>query len=390
MAKTTYSKKLKNGKEYYFFRLRHKNLSKPKDIYAPTVKELDKKIKAIIYNLDNDISENKECFSAFFKTWLFNVHCLNKKPSTIERYEGIYRNYIKDEKAFTNLKVKDLNANAIQEYYSLLIKRGKSVSIITHLHKLIAPCIRYAYNNNLILKDFSKALVIPKESEKSKLTKEKRVNPFTLGEQKQFIAAIKGNDLEVLLLTALNTGMRKGELLALTWKDIDFTNKVIKVNKSVKRVAIFDDELNKKYKKILQTPKTENSNRIVPIPNVLIDYLKTHEIRYKESKLKAGNLFVDNKLVFSNNFGEYLNGDYVLAKYKDILKNNGLKDKSFHDLRHTYATRLFELGEAPKTVQSLLGHSNVSITLDTYTHVLDSMKETAVSKLNDLYINIGL
>ena len=95
MAKTIYKKKVKNGKEYYFYRLRHKNLLKPKDIYGSSVKELESKIKTITKELDYGVN-NKELFGNFLCDWLFDVHCVDIKPSTKERYEGIYRNYIKN------------------------------------------------------------------------------------------------------------------------------------------------------------------------------------------------------------------------------------------------------------------------------------------------------
>lgn len=101
------------------------------------------------------------------------------------------------------------------------------------------------------------------------------------------------------------------------------------------------------------------------------------------------NLYNDKGLVFSNEFGNYLDPSNVRKRYKRILRKNNITNKTFHDLRHTYATRLFELGENPKTVQMLLGHSSISITLNTYTHVLESMKVKAASKLNDLYLTIG-
>ena len=97
-----------------------------------------------------------------------------------------------------------------------------------------------------------------------------------------------------------------------------------------------------------------------------------------------------NKLVFCNMFGKYLDSGNVLKRFKKVLNEMDLQDMKFHDLRHTFATRLFELGEEAKTVQELLGHSNISITLDTYTHVLDSMKRKAAQKLNDLYQSMGV
>lgn len=384
MAKTTYKKKIKNGKEYYFYRLRHKNLSKPKDLYGSTVKELDTKIKAINNELDNGISGNKEYFGEFIKDWLYNTHLVNKKPSTKERYDSVFRNYIENSSIY-EIKLKDLTASDIQSYYKDLVSQGKSIASIKNLHKLITPCIRYAYDNNRIFKDFTRSIVLPADTEKQKLNKVSDVKPFSLEEQRQFVEAIRGNKLETLFLAALDTGMRQGELFALTWNDIDFNNSCINVNKSFKSVRNIDTG---KYEEVIQTPKTDNSIRIIAIPDHLITKLKKHRTAQKALKLKMANLYEDTQLVFCNEFGRHLDSSNVRKQLKKILSTNGIKDRKFHDLRHTYATRLFELGEEPKTVQSLLGHSNISITLDTYTHVLDSLKKRAASKLNDLYKNL--
>lgn len=386
MAKTIYKKKMINKQEYYFYRLRHKNLKKPKDIYAKTVKELDNKIKTIINELDNNITNNKEYFGTFLKEWLYNTHMLNKKPSTIERYDSIFRNYIENSSIY-DIKLKELTPSDIQTYYNNLINNGKSIASIKSLHKLIGPSIRYAYDSNRIIKDFSRAIIIPKDKEDNKLNKVNDVKPFSIEEQIKFINAIKGHELEMLFLTALDTGLRQGELFALTWNDIDFNTRCISVNKSFKNIKNISTG---KYEGVIQTPKTEKSIRLVPIPVHLIDRLKQYKLSQKALKLKLSNLYQDNTLIFCNQFGKYLDSGNVLKKFKKVLKDNGLKDRKFHDLRHTYATRLFELGEEPKTVQTLLGHSNISITLDTYTHVLDSLKEKAVSKLDDLYRNVGV
>lgn len=386
MAKTLYKKKIKNGKEYYFYRLRHKNLKAPKDIYSTSVKDLESKIKSIVNELDNGISNNKEFFGSFFKDWLYNTHLVNKKPSTKERYDSIYRNYIENSCIY-NTKIKDLSASDIQNYYKDLVSAEKSIAAINNLHKLIAPCIRYAYNNNRIIKDFSRAIVLPKDEEDKKLNSISEVKPFSLAEQMKFLEAIKGHELEMLFIAALDTGLRQGELFALTWKDVDLDNACINVNKSYKGVKNIDTG---KYESITQTPKTNNAIRIVTIPSHLVNKLKQYKLSQKALKLKMGNLYQDNKLVFSNEFGKHLDSSNVRKRLKKLLISNGLADRKFHDLRHTYATRLFELGEDPKTVQTLLGHSNISITLDTYTHVLDNMKEKAASKLNDLYASMGV
>ena len=189
MPKTIYNKKNKNGKEYYFYRLRHPNLKSPRDIYAINIRELEKKIKTLNYELDNGILSTKISFEGFFCNWLFDVHLINKKPSTCEKYEGLYRNYVKNS-CVSNVNIKDISLKDIQNYYNNLYKKGITVSTIKNLNKLVAPCIRYAYDNNLILKDFSKAIIVPKENEDEKLIKKDTVNPFTLNEQLKFMELI--------------------------------------------------------------------------------------------------------------------------------------------------------------------------------------------------------
>ncbi|GAA0121722.1 site-specific integrase [Clostridium faecium] len=388
MAKTVYKKKIKNGKEYYFYRLRHKNLTKPKDVYGATVKELESKIRDIRNELDNNIVNNKDCFETFFLDWLFDVRFLKLKGITKEKYEGVYRNYIKDSD-LSSIKMKDLKVRDIQAYYNKLSKKGKSANCIKMLNKLVAPCIRYAYDNDIIIKDFSRSIVLPKEDEKKKLNKKATVNPFTLEEQKQFVKGIKGHENEMLFLTALNTGMRQGELLALTWDDISFKNNSIRVNKNLSVISEVTKEGRGDTILEVQTPKTKNGVRNVKIPELLSKQLKQYKTKQSKNKVKMGNLYEDNNLVFCDSFGRYLERRNLLDVYKKALKDSGIKTRKFHDLRHTYATRLFELGENPKTVQELLGHSNLSITLDTYTHVLENMKDKAISKLNELYASMG-
>lgn len=389
MARTTYKKKMKNGKEYYFFRLRHKNLKSPRDLYGNTVKELDKKIKDLTFELDHGVQNNKECFENFFESWLFEVNFINKKPSTKERYEGLYRNYIKDS-SISSINIKDINQTDIQKYYNALVKKGISVSTIKQLHKIIAPSLRYAYNNNLIIKDFTKAIILPTEKEEDKLKNMNKINPLTLEEQQIFIEAIKGHELEVLFLTALNTGMRQGELFALTWNDIDFDSNTISINKTAKYVAQVDREGRGKYSVLVQTPKTISSIRTIPIPVFLKDKLKQYKTIQSKNRLRLANIYQNNSLVFCNTYGKYLDSSRVRKDFNKILINNQLQARKFHDLRHTFATRLFELGENPKKVQTILGHSRISTTLDIYTHVLESSKESISSKLDDLYLSMSV
>lgn len=384
MAKTKFKKKIKNGIEYYFFRLSHTNLRKPKDIYAKTTKELTEKIKKITNELDHNIIDIKTTFGDFFSMWLFDVNFLNKKPSTKERYEGLYRNYIKPN-AITSIKLLDLNQIDIQQFYNNLLKKEISVATIKQLNKIIAPSIRYAYNNDLILKDFTGAIILPTESEKDKLKKESQMRVFTLAEQQKFEKLLVDHRLGFLFKVALYTGMRQGELLALKWTDIDFSNNEIHINKSYKVTSDVSKEGRSNCIGLTQTPKTKNSVRIIPIPSLLIPLFKINKKFQKANKLKLANFYVENNLVFCNCYGKHLDPSGIRKDLKKLLKENDLPYIKFHDLRHTYATRLFENNVEAKTVQMLLGHSNISTTLDRYTHVLPNTKHKAVESLNNIY-----
>ena len=386
MPKSIYKKKVVNDNEYYHFRLRHPNLRKPKDLYSKTEKGLKEKIKSITYELDHNVKDNKNTFEEFFSQWLFDIKFIELKPATKIRYETIYRNYVKNS-MIADIRLKDLTAKDIQVYYGRLVKKGKSVATIKSIHKLLCPCIRYAYNNDFIIKDFTGALILPKENNKP--CRKNPVTPFTKEEQQKFIKAIKGHKFEVLFLTALNTGLREGELMALTWADINFKDKYIRVNKNLGVVTEVSKNGRGKSTMQVQTPKTKNGMRKVSIPDFLILILKQYKKNQSEIRLKLANKYNNNNLVFCDECGNYLNKDKITYPYKKILKENNIPTRKFHDLRHTYATRLFELGESAKTVQELLGHSEISMTLNTYTHVLEDMKTNAASKLNELYLTMG-
>lgn len=387
MARTIYKKRTINGKTYFYHRLKHENLNgKYKDIYAPTVKELQEKIKKLNKELNYNIKDTKEYFIDFLTEWLFNVKFLRIKPSTQTLYESVYRVYIK-ECELSNVKVKDISIVMIQRYYKHLLADGITPHTIKSIHKLIAPCIRYAYNNDLIIKDFSKAIELPKEYESIKLLKEEEVQPLTAEEQQIFVQAIKHHKFEMIFILALYSGLRQGELIALTWNDINFDECYINVNKTMAEVVEATQEGRGKIKQTIQTPKTKCSIRKVNIPasvvNMISEYRKTQDIEL--NKYRSLPRFKDYNLVFCNKYGNYLSPRALRQEFKDILIKNNIPPRKFHNLRHTYATRLFELGENPKTVQKLLGHSKLTVTMDTYTHVLDSVKQKAVNKLDILF-----
>jgi len=208
---------------------------------------------------------------------------------------------------------------------------------------------------------------------------------FTDEEIKLIKNSLANNRIQALILLDLGTGLRQGELLALKWSDFSDGYKDLKVQRSIKQVKIIAADGTSEYKTVIQTPKTKCSYRTVPIPSNLIPILENQKIMQKQDKEKAGSSYVDNDFVFTTETGNTIDTRNLRRAYERMLKNAGVEYKKFHAIRHTYATKLFEKGKALKTVQKLLGHSDISITANIYTHVMPEQKIDAAEELNDLF-----
>lgn len=191
------------------------------------------------------------------------------------------------------------------------------------------------------------------------------------------LKAAHDHKLEALLTVALTTGMRRGELLGLHWQDIDLNTGSIQVRRSVNRIG--------KYGLVVSEPKTAKSRRKITLPTFVIDILKQYRVRQQEMKEKVGDLWREMDVVFCNLYGDYIEPSNLYDAFKKLLKTAELPNIRFHDLRHSAATILLGMGVHPKVVQELLGHSNISMTMDVYSHVLPSMQQEAMDKLDDLF-----
>lgn len=322
--------------------------------------------------------------SQWFHTWLFTYRIHDLKPSSFERYEGLYKNYILNS-SIGSIKLKDLKTSHIQTYYnSLVLEKDKSPSTIKTINKCLKSSLSQALKEGYILKNHCLYITLPKEHDN--LNNSDIIRVFTIEEQKLFMnAALKSNN-GLIYIFALGTGLRLGELLALRWSDINLKEKTISITKTIKETYTFDKNEKRHYAIIEQPPKTASSIRKIPLNDNLIDLLQNHRKEQLLSRNENIDIYFDDYLVFCAPSGVYLNSSNVRKSFKRILKKCNLSsDFRIHDLRHTFATRLFEKGVAPKTVQSFLGHSNVQTTLNIYTHVMKDTKSEAINTLNDIF-----
>lgn len=366
-----------NGNEYFRVTrtVSHKADGTPirKTFYGTGIKEANDKADSYMNKLKNGLVTNFEniTIQELMQTWLFEfLHNSSKiKPSTFQRYEGVYRNYIKDSE-ISGLKVHSVNLIQLQTFYNKLTKEKYTYSQIQTLNKVLKVFFNWCIVNGYAIKN--PCLNVEIKGNKSEIINNKRKEVEILTEQEITTIKdyVKGTNFELLFLLDLATGLRQGELLALDWKHIDIKKQEIKVERSVKEVYIYDDEEHKHIETVFQTPKTLTSFRTIPIPDMIINVIKN-------SDNKKGLLFHDVD-------GNPLKGKNVTTQWSKILKACNIPHKKFHAIRHTYGSMLLKNGVDIETVAELMGHSAVSIT-QIYLHSTGNQKQDAVNKLNHLF-----
>lgn len=354
---------------------------KRKDFYGKTKKEVQTKMDDYKKQMSLGLLMNdKITVDQWFFTWLFDFKSKDLAPSTFECYEGVYRLYIKDSD-IGDIKLIDLRTAHLQRYYTKLLDVDKlDASNVKRINKTLKTCLKEAVKQGYLQKNWCDDVNLPK------VKKEDNIKALSKDDQLRLLEALKGVDLELLITFALGTGLRLGEVLGLKWSDIDFKEHTLSVQRSVRRIVEIqrDGSRNRVLKEV--PPKTENSFRTVPIPDSILNKLKSYKREQNELILAIGEDYQNNNYVFCNNDGTIMDPKKPNRRLSSVLKSNDIELITFHGLRHTYCTRLFEAGVPPKTVQSLVGHSDIETTMNIYTHVMKETKMEAVDKINSIFV----
>ena len=300
----------------------------------------------------------------FFKwseTWLNNLQVNSLKPKTYEVYGEIINNHLIPY--FYEYELDEINISNINSYIALKKKTLTNTTINLHI-ALIKLIFKNAFELGIIS-------VNKMSSIKRLKNDEKQITAFSINDEKKIIkyclSSVK--DYEYLgIVLCFYTGLRIGELLSLTWDDIDLKNKTMFINKNISRVKI-----NGTYQNITTIPKTSKSRRTIPICNSLVILLKKLKIKH-----------ISNYVISAKDGKQMLTRTYQHI-FKSLQKKVGItKPLNFHSIRHTFATRAIESGMDVKTLSELLGHSNTSITLNRYVHSMFETKKKAMEKLSKM------
>lgn len=354
---------------------------KRKFFYGKTRQEVAEKLREALNNQSMGIVIDSKniTLQQWLTTWLNEYKKSNIRQTSYEYYLYVIDNYICHEDGIGYIKLKDLRPDQLQKLYNNTLKLDFSPSTVKIMHILLKGAMKQAVQNGLIIRDITEGTVRPKL-----IKGDARV--FTMYEQKRFQDALSNEKYSMLYMLGLGTGLRIGELLGLRWQDINTDEGWLQVRQTLVRVKNTDDNADSKTKLIFQEPKTESGKRTVPIPSNLIPLFEKHEKTQKENKLKSYGLYRDDlNLVFCDKLGEPLEPSNIRSRLYKLTEKAGIDHTNMHALRHTYATRLLEADENTKVLQTLLGHSNIATTLNTYAHVLPESKKEAAEKINHLF-----
>jgi len=302
----------------------------------------------------------------YLNRWLKDVENTVRK-STYERNEQLVRLHIRP--ALGRITLKNLTTTQARWFYRERLDSGLAPATVHKLHIVLHKALKAAVADGLVPRNAAAGLKLPR------ITREE-INPLSPKETHRLLEAASGDRLEALYVLAIATGLRQGELLALKWEDVDLERGVLRVRRTLTRVG---------GKVSLGEPKTKKSRRSVNLTDAAVEALRSHLSRQLEEMEQMGSLYRPGGLVFANETGGLINPSNLRNRsFARLLKRAGLPPTTrFHDLRHTCATLLLSHNVNPKIVSEMLGHSSIAITLDTYSHVLPTMQESAIRALED-------
>ena len=346
-----------------------------------TKKQAEKELASLINRLEtgNYIKPTKMTIALFLEQWLKDYALTNTAPRTYERYSEIVRTHLIP--SLGRITLTQLKPEHLQNYYSQELtsgrlngKGGLSAQTVKHHHRVLAEALKHAVKWGLVTRNVSDAVDPPRPVKKEMATVQAEDIAPLLGEARKMENS-SSVPYYALFYTALHTGMRRGELLALRWCDVDLELMTISVHRSL--------QVLKDSTKIIREPKTPKAKRLIAMTPSLALQLREHKESQSALRLLNNSPIQPDDLIFSDLDGQPINPNTVTPAFNKIAKRVGLKLR-LHDLRHTHATLMLKSGVHPKIVSERLGHATVAFTLDAYSHVVPGLQEAAAKAFDQV------
>jgi integrase len=307
------------------------------------------------------VAHSSQTLAEYMNYWLEHVHKGTIALSTYQDYRGMIDLHIIP--ALGRIHVQKLTMRQVQMFCSSLQEK-LSPGRVRNIHALLHSAIDHAVKEGLVARNVSEDVRLPHEEEKERVV-------LNVEQADQLLKVASVPWLKVALTVAVTTGMRRGEIVALKWSDLDLANRYLQVRRNL--IELRGRGLYEKG------PKTTHSRRKITLPFFVVEMLKEHKANQEEIRRAAGNDWIERDLIFCTENGDYIKPHRLSRAFKRLLKQANLPSMRLHDLRHSAFTILLAMGVPAKVVQEIAGHSHISTTLGTYGHVIPGMHEDAMS-----------
>lgn len=303
----------------------------------------------------------------FLDAWLEDTIKPNLRYKTYMHYRWC-AGHVKAE--IGEIQLRKLTPQHIQRLHAKKRTEGCAPQSVKHFHRMLGKAMNDAVKWGLLERNVVSLVSTPRVPRPDMCV-------LTAEQAQKLVTEASGNFLEALFIVAITTGARVGELLGISWSDVNLQTGKLQIRRALGRKA--------KIGLVFSEPKTQQSRRTIQLTDLAINALKNHQLRQQQLKGYGEPDWNEHNLVFCNHVGRPFDHSSMVKDYfHPLLVKVGLPSIRFHDLRHTAATLMFQLDVHPKVVQEMLGHSSISVTLDTYSHVIPTMQERAVERLSSL------
>jgi integrase len=339
-----------------------------KIVYGRTHNEVRRRLTEMVHSKDSGTLSDARGVTVgeFLDQWMADVVQPSVRPWTYKGYEVHVRVHIKP--ALGRVPLDALSPRHVQALLNQKLAEGLSPKTVRYIRGTFRTALRQATRWGLIGRNPVDAVDGPK-------VERFEIRPFTPDEARQFLTAIRSDRLEALYSVALTMGLRQGEALGLRWQDVDLAMGSLHIKKQLQRV-------NGEFQ--LVEPKTPRSRRTLALPGSIVAALRHHKDHQQDERHKAGHQWQDSDLVFTTDRGRPLDGTVVSHHFHRVLDHAGLPQRRFHDLRHSCATLLLVQGVSARVVMDVLGHSQIALTMNTYTHVIPELRREAADRMEAL------
>lgn len=347
--------------------------------------DAEREMANIIRDLEQGtyIEPSKTTLREYLQYWLDNYAATNLAPSTFASYNRIVNSHIVPE--LGRVELMKLVPTQIQSYYTKKLQDGRkdkkegglSARTVQYHHRVLREALQHAMKWQMIIRNPADATEPPKPEKSA-------IHPLTPDQLDKLLEVADGHRDKWLIMFAAYSGMRQGEILALTWPAVD-----IEGREPFARVQQTVGYINGKGFVFRPIGKSKKSLREIALTDMAVTALKQQSKLQAADKLKTPptETYEDTGLIFATDRGKPIDPSGLTRRFKALLVKAGFPDARFHDLRHSFATMLLSQGIHPRVAQEILGHETISITMDTYSHVIKGMQKEAMQKINDFVKN---